>query len=280
MLDTTKRTLATLTAATFLGAGGWAVAQQTTTTPNTQSPGSTTPAPGYGRGMGGHRGMGESVGADVLAKITAAVQAKLAGSTVERAMKAPDGTYHAHVIQKDGTQVYVALSSTFAVTSVDQGMRGGPGGRDHGPMGATATATELAKVTAAVVAKLPGSTVEHVMKAPDGTFHAHVVKKDGSHVHVTLSAAFAVTAVDTRMGPGRGGPGMAGGRHGQETPLTGDTAAKVKAAALAKLPGATVDRLETDADGGKYEAHVTKADGTHAVVKVDASFTVTAVENQ
>jgi uncharacterized membrane protein YkoI len=278
MLDTTKRTLATLTAATFLGAGGWAVAQSTSTTPNAQSQGSTTQAPsgyGYGRSGGSHRGMGETVSADVLAKITAAVQAKLAGSTVERAMKAPDGTYHAHVVQKDGTPVHVALSSAFAVTSVDQGMRGGPG-RHGGQMGTAASAAELAKVKAAVVAKLPGATVGRAMKKSDGTFHAHVTKSDGTEVHVTLSSAFAVTQVDTLMGSGRGGPG---GRHGQETPLTGETAAKVKAAALAKLPGATVDRLETDADGGKYEAHVTKADGTHATVKVDASFTVTAVEN-
>ena len=41
--------------------------------------------------------------------------------------------------------------------------------------------------------------------------------------------------------------------------LTGTTAAKVKAAALAKYPGATIQRVETDSDG-VYEAHVvTKA---------------------
>ena len=57
--------------------------------------------------------------------------------------------------------------------------------------------------------------------------------------------------------------------------LTGDTASKVKAAALAKVKG-TVDRVETD-DGGVYEAHITKSDGTHVEVKVDKSFTVTAV---
>src|SRR4051812_42082190 len=64
-----------------------------------------------------------------------------------------------------------------------------------------------------------------------------------------------------------------------ETPLTGDTAEKVKAAALAAVPGATVDRVETDSDGSPYEAHVTKADGTHATVKVDSAFKVTAVED-
>jgi uncharacterized membrane protein YkoI len=63
-----------------------------------------------------------------------------------------------------------------------------------------------------------------------------------------------------------------------ETLLTGDTAAKVKAAAEAKVSGGTVERVETDADhGSPYEAHVTKADGTQAEVLVNASFAVTAV---
>ncbi len=69
------------------------------------------------------------------------------------------------------------------------------------------------------------------------------------------------------------------GRNGQrEVLLTGDTAAKVKAAALAKVPGATVERVETDADhGSPYEAHLRKSDGTELEVLVDKSFAVTAV---
>ena len=69
------------------------------------------------------------------------------------------------------------------------------------------------------------------------------------------------------------------GRNGQrEVLLTGDTAAKVKAAALAKVPGATVERVETDADhGSPYEAHLRKSDGTELEVLVNKSFTVTAV---
>jgi uncharacterized membrane protein YkoI len=69
------------------------------------------------------------------------------------------------------------------------------------------------------------------------------------------------------------------GRNGQrETLLTGDTAAKVKAAALAKVSGGTIERVETDADhGSPYEAHVRKADGTELEVLVDKDFQVTAV---
>src|SRR4051794_27204054 len=59
-----------------------------------------------------------------------------------------------------------------------------------------------------------------------------------------------------------------------ETLLTGDTAAKVKAAAEAKVPNGTVERVETDSDGSPYEAHMQKADGTQIVVKVDESFNV------
>jgi hypothetical protein len=63
-----------------------------------------------------------------------------------------------------------------------------------------------------------------------------------------------------------------------ETLLTGTTAEKVKAAALASVPGGTIIRVETDSDGSPYEAHVTKADGTQVTVKVDAGFKVTATE--
>ena len=63
-----------------------------------------------------------------------------------------------------------------------------------------------------------------------------------------------------------------------ETILTGDDATKVQAAVLAAQPGATINRMETDADGAVYEAHVTLADGSDATVKLDANFTVTATE--
>jgi uncharacterized membrane protein YkoI len=72
-------------------------------------------------------------------------------------------------------------------------------------------------------------------------------------------------------------PGAPGGGPGAgETALTGDTKAKVEAAALAKVPG-TVIRSETDR-GGVYEAHVRKSDGTEVEVKVNKDFEVTAVE--
>ena len=61
--------------------------------------------------------------------------------------------------------------------------------------------------------------------------------------------------------------------------LSADVAAKVKAAALAKVPGATV--LATEAGGPystPYHAHIKTSDGTRKVVLVDASFAATAVQ--
>jgi hypothetical protein len=62
-----------------------------------------------------------------------------------------------------------------------------------------------------------------------------------------------------------------------ETLLTGDVAAKVTAAAKAKEPTATMQRVETDSDG-VYEAHMVRTDGTRIIVQIDSSYAVTNVE--
>ena len=70
-----------------------------------------------------------------------------------------------------------------------------------------------------------------------------------------------------------------GRQRSDETLLTGDTKAKVEAAATAKLPGGTIVRTEADADGNvAYEVHLTRSDGTPATVYVDKSFDVVKVE--
>jgi hypothetical protein len=69
-------------------------------------------------------------------------------------------------------------------------------------------------------------------------------------------------------------------RHGPgETLLTDGTASKVKAAALAAVPGGTVIRVETDSAGSPYEAHVQKSDGSIVTVKIDDTFNVTSTES-
>ena len=73
-----------------------------------------------------------------------------------------------------------------------------------------------------------------------------------------------------------------GGQRSDETLLTGETAAKVRAAALAKVgSGATVERVETDADGhAAYEAHMVEQDGTAVTVYVNEQFSVVSVETR
>jgi uncharacterized membrane protein YkoI len=62
-----------------------------------------------------------------------------------------------------------------------------------------------------------------------------------------------------------------------EEALSGDVAAKVRAAALAKVSG-TVERVETNVDSSApYEAHIRKADGTEVEVQVNKDYSVAAV---
>lgn len=70
-----------------------------------------------------------------------------------------------------------------------------------------------------------------------------------------------------------------GHQRSDETLLTGETAAKVRQLALAKVPGGTIVRVETDADGNAaYEAHMVKADGTPVTVYVSKQLGVVSVQ--
>ena len=110
----------------------------------------------------------------------------------------------------------------------------------------------------------------------------------GASLLGTAGAQTSSGSSTTAPAPSGGAPGgqfdpTHGGHVGQngnkEVLLTGDTADKVRAAAQAAVPAATIQRVETDAEGSPYEAHMTKSDGTHVTVKVDSSFKVTSIEN-
>jgi uncharacterized membrane protein YkoI len=59
--------------------------------------------------------------------------------------------------------------------------------------------------------------------------------------------------------------------------LSGDVASKVRAAALAKAPGA-VERVETNVDSSApYEAHIRKSDGTEVEVQINSDYSIAAV---
>jgi hypothetical protein len=71
-----------------------------------------------------------------------------------------------------------------------------------------------------------------------------------------------------------------GHQRSDETSLTGNALSKVTAVAKAKVPGGTIVRVETDADGhAAYEAHMVKADGTPVTVYVNKQFDVVSVES-
>jgi hypothetical protein len=127
-------------------------------------------------------------------------------------------------------------------------------------MDTTKRIPRLAVLTAVVVGLAAGSY--GVASAASGS--------GSSSSATTPSAATAQT-------PPAGQP--FGAQRSDETPLTGDTAAKVEAVAKAKVPGGTVIRVETDADGNaKYEAHMTDASGNPVTVYVDESFNLVSVQ--
>jgi hypothetical protein len=63
--------------------------------------------------------------------------------------------------------------------------------------------------------------------------------------------------------------------RGNEMVITGAAADKVKAAVLAKYPGAKVDKVESYSTGG-YEAHIVTAAGKVMHVDISKAFAVTA----
>jgi hypothetical protein len=171
------------------------------------------------------------------------------------------------------TAVTATVDSTASGTATDPAAPDpnapvAPGAGETPLTGDTATT-----VTAAAQAAVPDGTIDRVETDSDGVYEAHMTKADGSHVTVQIGSDFTVTAI---LDQPQGGPHGAGAG---ETPLTGDTATQVTAAAQAALPDGTIDRVETDSDG-MYEAHVTKADGTHVIVQIGSDYSVTAIVDQ
>ena len=95
---------------------------------------------------------------------------------------------------------------------------------------------------------------------------------------LSLGGAALAGAAGTSSSPATD-PAGARGCHEQRAALSSEVAAKVKAAALDKVPGATV--LEAESGGpynSAYHAHIRTSDGTRKVVLVNSSFKATAVQ--
>lgn len=125
-------------------------------------------------------------------------------------------------------------------------------------------------VTAAAIAAaaLGGAALANAASSGTGTTNS-------------TAASSSANGAQARDHDGPRDPSKGGHMNGAKTEklLTGDTAAKVKAAAEAKVSGGTVQRVENDADSGSpYEAHVRKSDGSDVVVYVNKDFKVTGTE--
>jgi uncharacterized membrane protein YkoI len=148
------------------------------------------------------------------------------------------------------------------------------------PKGEQLSTADAAKVKAAALEKVSGSTVLRTEAGgPYSTpYHAHVKTSDGTLKVVLVNASFEATAVQAdngRGGKGGGHRGGHGGPGGGETALTGATKDKVEAAVKAKYAGATILRTETNGDSAApYESHIKTSDGKELEVLVSKAFAV------
>ncbi len=209
------KTVATIAGAAAAGGvlafAGLSLASAATGTTTAAAPAGTY---GYGQMRGGPGGMhGTPVTGEAADQVKAAIAEKYPDATVQMVEEEGDG-YEAHVTKADGTTVHVTLDSNFAVTGEHTGppagMRGGPGHHEKQLTGATAR-----KVKAAAKQKIPNGTVIRVEKDRGGVYEAHVIKKNGKEVVVTVNKKFKVTGVEAmRFGPPQGMPQGQGAQQG------------------------------------------------------------------
>ena len=101
----------------------------------------------------------------------------------------------------------------------------------------------------------------------------------GSAIAVTGSASAATDAVTNGVSQTAQKLDPTKSMRSDEKLLTGTTADQVTAAALAKYPDATIQRVETDSDG-VYEAHIVTTDGQELIVQVGKDFAVTGTDTR
>ncbi|MGE0878623.1 MAG: PepSY domain-containing protein [Acidimicrobiia bacterium] len=133
---------------------------------------------------------------------------------------------------------------------------------------------------AAVSSLIAGSTLAGAafgVSAFTGTAGAQTSSDSSSTTAPSSESPSADNTQAPNNRPPRGEARQGEAPPSNETALTGEDATKATAAAEAAVPGGTVDRVETD-DDGVYEAHVTDANGSHVIVKLDANFAVTSTE--
>jgi hypothetical protein len=109
-----------------------------------------------------------------------------------------------------------------------------------------------------------------------GAVGASLIGSAGAQTGSTTASSTEASGSTATPDPAHG-PHVANGIT--ETELTGDDASKAIGAAQSAVPGASVERAETDAEGAAYEVHMTKSDGSEVTVKLDSNFNVTETVN-
>ncbi|HOV01787.1 MAG TPA: hypothetical protein PK219_12460 [Dermatophilaceae bacterium] len=194
------------------------------------------------------------------ASVAAVAALAIGGSAIANAADNPTPTTTSSATSTQGT----ADSGTTGTQG--KGQRGGTGATgQQGSQDTPVTGDEAAKVSAAVTAKDSTVTVTSVRKDPDGSYDV-LGTKAGANVMFDVSADLA-TITENAGGPGGGKGGGMGGAS-QDTPVTGDEAAKVSAAVTAKDSTVTVTSVRKDPDGS-YDVLGTKA-GANVMFDVSA----------
>ena len=102
----------------------------------------------------------------------------------------------------------------------------------------------------------------------------------GANAQTTTGIPSSTSALSSSSGSTTATGNHAG--HGNETAVTGAKAATLKANALKKVPGATVDGVTTEdpAEGtsAAYEVHLTKSDGTRETLLFKSDLTYLSTE--
>ncbi len=125
------------------------------------------------------------------------------------------------------------------------------------------------RLAGAVGLLLAGGLAGGVLAATSSASAADTTNRTAAGQTATVPAAGGTAAPADTATPVRAG----------EKALTGTDLATAKAAALKAVPGGTVFRVETDADGAVFEAHMTKANGAHVTVKFDKNLKVTDIQD-
>lgn len=139
---------------------------------------------------------------------------------------------------------------------------------DKGKRAPLVTGEEAQQAIDAALAEVPG-TADHAHKTDAGNYLVKVKSADGKTIVVTLNSSFKVTDTKELTRKDKGDKGVA---------ITDEEKAKAEAAALAEVPGATVDHVHKKSDG-TYVVEIRTTDGKKQIVKLDASFAVTGVDD-